>query len=152
MSDLLFLTDLLLLLLSAYYTDRTANAFIASQSAANAEAQHTSALAVPAEQLSMVPDIRRASLSLGPDAQRHTFATAPQLDSLATAPRFLAKSLSRSKRDMVLPAGEHFYHSTNKPVCAMRLARCPERGAKPCTQTTPVQVLMVCTEVLLHIF
>lgn len=117
MSDLLFLSDLLLLLLSAYYTDRTANAFIASQSAANAEAQHNPGPA--ADQLITTQDVRRASLSLGPDARRQSLGAVPQLDSLGTGPRVLAKSLSRSKRDMTLQAGLQLYRPASLPVCAV---------------------------------
>ncbi len=41
MADLLFLLDLCLLLLSAYYTDRTANAIVASQTASVEAGQHS---------------------------------------------------------------------------------------------------------------
>ena len=103
MSDLLFLADLLLLLLSAFYTDRTANAFIASQSA-GIEAQHNTS-PIAAELLSTVPDVRRASLSMGPDTQRHPLGGSPQLESLTAGSRSLVKSLSRGKRDFSLQPG-----------------------------------------------
>ena len=105
MSDLLFLADLLTLLLSAYYTDRVANAFIASQSV-TIEAQHGSAPATaPADQLGAVADVRRASLSMGPDAWRQSMAAAPRLESFATGSRALVKSPSRGKRDTSMQAG-----------------------------------------------
>lgn len=87
LTDLLFLQDLCVLLLSAYYTDRTANAHMASQTASVEAVQH--------EQTSggqyTANDKRVSSkLSLAPAAEPATVAS-----------RNLAMSMSRtrSKRD-----------------------------------------------------
>lgn len=87
LTDLLFLQDLCVLLLSAYYTDRTANAHMASQTASVEAVQHEQ---IPGGQ-HMANDKRVSSkLSLAPAAEPPTVAS-----------RNLAMSMSRSrsKRD-----------------------------------------------------
>ena len=111
MSDLLFLVDLLLLLLSAYHTDRTANAFIASQSPV-VEAQLT---------LSSPEQPPKASLSFGPDVRRPSLSAAQHMDSFPAASRSLVKSTSRGKRDVAGSQPGLFLAATDQPSSALQL-------------------------------
>ena len=87
LSDLLFLQDLCVLLLSAYYTDRTANALVASQTASVEAGQHEQASAGQHNTF----DRKSSKLSLAPVAE-----------SAGVASKSFARSMSRtkSKRDM----------------------------------------------------
>ena len=66
LSDLLFLQDLCVLLLSAYYTDRTANAMVASQTASVEAGQHEQ---VPGGRSPPLFDRKSSKLSLVPAAE-----------------------------------------------------------------------------------
>lgn len=84
LTDLLFLQDLCVLLLSAYYTDRTANVLVASQTASVEAGQH--------EQTSGGQhNARRMSSKL---------SLAPAAEPASMASRNLARLMSRTKRDV----------------------------------------------------
>ncbi len=95
LSDLLFLTDLCLLLLSAYYTDRTANALVASQTASVEAGQHSQAC-LGHQQAAF--DRKLSKLNL---------AAAPGEGGGSTRKDMLTRTMSRSKskRDMTFMPG-----------------------------------------------
>lgn len=91
MADLLFLMDLCLLLLSAYYTDRTANAIVASQTASVEAGQHSQTCEMH-QQAGFDRKLSKVSL-----------AEAGVVSKKELAARTMSRS--KSKRDMVFMPG-----------------------------------------------
>lgn len=91
MADLLFLLDLCLLLLSAYYTDRTANAIVASQTASVEAGQHSQTCELH-QQAGFDRKLSKVNL-----------AEAGAVSKKNLAARTLSRS--KSKRDMVFMPG-----------------------------------------------
>ena len=87
---MLFLLDLCLLLLSAYYTDRTANALVASQTASVEAGQHSQMCQAPFDQ-------KLSKLNLSAPAETGSMS---KRDMVART-----MSRSKSKRDMVFVPG-----------------------------------------------
>lgn len=91
LTDLLFLQDLCVLLLSAYYTDRTANALMASQTASVEAVQHEQTLGGQHFAFD-----KRASSKL-------SLAQGAEPANLASKNLAMSISRTRSKRDSYMP-------------------------------------------------
>lgn len=107
MADLLFLLDLCLLLLSAYYTDRTANAIVASQTASVEAGQHSQTCQMQ-QQAGFDRKLSKVSL-----------VEARSVSKKDLAARTMSRS--KSKRDMVFmpgpTAGIAFSVNPGGPAC-----------------------------------